>query len=119
MRQKAQITLETMLATTAFLMIIMLGIGTVAFQKQEAEKFAQKEQAKSQSLKCAMAVNAFYSSGTEITGQKLNCVGEENGKVKTIGKGFSESSQTIAQKVTSKKIGEKSLLEVNTLDHYR
>ena len=116
---RGQISLEAMLAISAFLLIASAAIALLSAQKQSSAEFLSLEKAKTVSIECAMMVNAVFSNTARIISKKeMNCASEGN-RVKSTVEEKSKTSRTIASELATNRVNGKDFLEVKMLGHYR
>ncbi len=119
MKEKAQFTIDAMIAVLATLMVILFAASALTAQKNWLEDFIAKEKAKSQAIECAMIIDSIISNDTNIVKQKETSCREESQKLKSRENGFEKSSKTIAGKIMNSTLYGEERLEVETVEHYK
>lgn len=118
MNAKGQIATEAIIAIAVLSGVFLIMTGITAQQSSLSEKAAETENAKTLAIECAMIASSIFSNTTTIESEAKECTG--SGAIITgIFGEKQKKAVAVASGITTKVLGNKKIMEVETLAHYK
>lgn len=119
MHSRGQVQLEAAICLALLFSVITISLAAIGSLKVGSENSGEILLAKANAQKCAVAANSLFSNSAKKVALNEKCYAVGNGKIASSVNENKRTAFSIAKGLGSVQLGNRTVLEVKSNDHYK